>query len=107
MKRLSVLLMLSLSVFAHADNVYCGGSVQRIQIENDRYMVWLGDSLNSATIHELGTIDTLKAEKYFTVALTAYATGDNFTIRYANPASNSCAQLRTSAAQISYTTMHK
>lgn len=92
---------------AAAEYVYCSGKVQRVQIENGSYMVWLGDSMNSSSIHELGGVLDPLIEKYFSISLTAYATQDTLNIRYTNPGNSSCSHLRSAASSISYVTMFK
>ena len=101
------LLLLSFSYSASAEYVYCSGKVQRIQIENGSYLVWLGDTMESSSIHELGPLSDPAIEKYFSMALTVYATQDKFSLRYTDPSSTSCSHLRSSASKISYITMIK
>ena len=108
MNRLIIcLLLIGLPSVAFADYVYCGGRVQRVQIENGSYMVWLGESIPSSSIHELGPLLNPKADKYFSMALTAYATQDVFNIRYTNSPSPSCSNLRSASSSISYVTFFK
>lgn len=107
--KLKCALVASLLIFSYtasAEYVYCPGNVSRIQIENDKYMVWLNGESGSS-IHEIGVVGDEKGEKYFSMALTSYATQDNFQIRYTLSAASQCSALRSNINDISYITMLK
>jgi len=106
-KKILLMLVVLLSGAAQAGLVYCAGEVQRVAIEGGEYTIWIGSSEATSTIHDLGRYDNYLAEKHFSMATTAYATGHNFVIRYNNPPSTSCSNLRRSEAYISYITFNK
>ncbi len=106
-KYILIAAMLSVSGNTLAGNVFCGDKVNRIQIENGNYLLFLTTASGAINPLSVGAVGDPLADKYFAMALTAQSTGVDYIIRYTDPSSGSCSNLRFETSKITYVTIRK
>lgn len=107
MKIMIFLVLALFSANAFSAYVYCGDKITRVQIEGGQYLLFLQPESGSVTPLNIGAVGDTLADRYFSMALTAYSVGDPFIIRYSDPSSSSCADLRSESSKITYITVKK
>ena len=105
MKKLMLFLGLITSANAFGAYVYCGDKVDRVQIEGGQYLVFLKPESGSTTPHNIGAVGDVLADKYYAMALTAFSMQKPFILRYSDPTSTICSELRFESQKISYVTV--
>jgi hypothetical protein len=100
---LLVVVLVGFSSKILAADAWCGDYVDRVQIENGYYLVWLKTG-STSNAFKLGMVGDAQADARFAIAMSSIATGLKTVIKYTNVPTTSCSALTWNSNNIAYFT---